>query len=188
MGKEKPAKVIFLDRDGVINEYPGDFLYVTSWEEFRFLPGSIEAIRNLKCHNFKIFVVSNQADVAKGLYSKRVLDDMTNRMLEALRKEGAEPEGVFYCTHHPDDNCSCRKPKTGLLERAVHTLGQKPDLCFFIGDSFKDMKAATDFGCIPILVLSGREKLEKKHAWEFEPGHIFFDLKTAAEYICSHYD
>jgi D-glycero-D-manno-heptose 1,7-bisphosphate phosphatase len=70
----KSVAAVFLDRDGVINEYPGDFQYVTSWEEFRFLPGSKEAIKKLSESGYRIFVISNQAGVSKGFYSRETLD------------------------------------------------------------------------------------------------------------------
>jgi len=180
-------KVVFLDRDGVINNYPGDTHYVTSWREFKFIPGSIKAIKNFKDNGFKVYVLSNQAGVAKGLYSKKDLDYITKRMLICLHSEGADLDGVYYCLHKEEDNCLCRKPKTGLLKKAVSDFEKKPEICFFIGDSFRDMRAAVEFGCKSVLVLSGKEKIEKKPEWKFEPDYCFDNLLVAAQYICSHY-
>jgi len=180
-------KVVFLDRDGVINEYPGDRNYVTCWDEFHFIPTSIEAIKLLKKHGYKIFVVSNQAGVAKGLYSKDDLDYITDNMLKSIRSRGADLDGVYYCTHRDEDNCSCRKPKPGLINKALGVLGEKPAVCFFIGDSFRDMKAAKAAGCKGVLVFSGKEKLENRGNWEFEPDYVFGDILEAARYLCSKY-
>lgn len=180
-------KVVFLDRDGVINEYPGDRNYVTSVKNFNFIPGSIEGIKKLKEKGFKIFVVSNQAGVAKGLYSLKDLDKINKKLLKALKSKGASVDGIYYCIHRNEDECICRKPKTGLLDQAVSAAQIKPEVSFFIGDSFRDMKAAKEFGAKPVLVLSGKEKISNRTDWEFEPDYIFDNLLLAAHYICSHY-
>ncbi len=180
-------RVVFLDRDGVINEYPGDAKYVNNKDEFTFIPGSIEGIKKLNVAGFKIFVISNQAGIAKGLYSLEDLEQINEKMLSGLRSQGAYIEGIYYCTHHPQAGCSCRKPKTGLLEKAISDLGAVPDESFFIGDSFKDMKAALGFKAKPILVLSGREKMNNRPNWEFEPDCVLESLFEAADYICSQY-
>ena len=93
-------RVIFLDRDGVINKYPGDRNYVNNWKEFKFIPGSIGAIKMLNASGFRIFVVSNQAGVAKGLYSFEDLEYINKKMNAALKKEGAYLSGIYYCIHH----------------------------------------------------------------------------------------
>ena len=98
-------KAVFLDRDGVINQYPGHFKYVTRWEDFHFLPGVASSLERLTAFGFKIFIISNQAGVGKGLYSKQTLDLITDSMLKGLGKD-VKIEGVFYCTHLPDDDCS----------------------------------------------------------------------------------
>lgn len=176
-------KVIFLDRDGVINKYPGDESYVLSRREFRFLPGSIKALKLLTEAGFKIYVVSNQAGVSKGLYSRDELDKITELMKSTARRKGGRIEKVLYCLHTSDDNCSCRKPKAGLLEQAVR--GKKIDLSntYFIGDSIRDVLAGKCFGCKTILVLSGREKLKNAQKWETLPDFIANDLLDAARHI-----
>ena len=180
-------KVVFLDRDGVINQYPGDTRYVTSWKEFQFIPGSIEGIKKLKEKGFKVFVISNQAGVSKGLYSQKTLDTMTKKMIVNLEKNGAFVDGIYYCTHQEAENCSCRKPKTDLLRKALGDFDIRSGVSFFIGDSFRDMKAAREFGAKPVLVLSGKEKISNRQNWEFEPDYIFDNLLLAAHYLCSHY-
>jgi D,D-heptose 1,7-bisphosphate phosphatase len=180
-------KVVFLNRDGVINEYPGDYQYVKSWKEFKFIPGSIEAIRKFNSKGFKLFVISNQAGVAKGLYSKKTLDAITKKMLNVLKKNNAYIDGVYYCTHKEEDNCLCRKPKTGLLYKSLEDFKISPEITFFIGDSFRDMKAARIFGAKTVLVLSGKEKLTNRKNWEFEPDYIFDNLLLASHYLCKHY-
>ncbi len=180
--------VVFLDRDGVINKFPGRGEYVKNWKEFEFLPGVFEALKALKEKGAKIFIISNQAGVGKGIYSQKDLELITENMLKELRSEGIELDGVFYCTHSPEENCECRKPKTRLLERAVQSLGEVKILRkIFIGDSIRDIKTARNFGCIGILVLSGQESLENKSQWEIEPDFVFKDLKAAVNFILNSF-
>lgn len=180
-------KIVFLDRDGVINKYPGDANYVTSWREFKFIPGVFEALRKLNEKNFKIFIVSNQAGVTKGVYSQATLDQITKKMLHEFKRNKVTVDDVLYCTHREEDNCDCRKPKIGLLNKAAANVGNKVDASFFVGDSFIDMKAARNFGAKPMLVLSGKEKISNRSKWEFEPEYIFDNLLLAAHYLCAHY-
>jgi D-glycero-D-manno-heptose 1,7-bisphosphate phosphatase len=157
------------------------------WEEFKFIPGSIEGIRKLNQAGFTIFVVSNQTGVAKGLYTAGELERINKEMLKQLKKEGAYISASYYCTHLSSDNCDCKKPKPGLMEEAVCKLCEKPIMSFFIGDTFVDMKAAQNFGAKTILLLSGKEKIVNRNSWEFEPDYVFDNLFLAAHYICSHY-
>lgn len=180
-------KIIFLDRDGVINKYPGDRNYVTSPKEFEFIAGSIQGIKKLKEKGFTLIVVSNQAGVSKGLYSEKNLQEITAKMIKELKKHKSGLDGVYYCRHKEEDNCTCRKPKTGLMHQALKDLGKSATISFFIGDSFRDMNAAREFGAKPVLVLSGKEKISNRHKWDFEPDYIFDNLLIASYYICSHY-
>ncbi|HAJ56617.1 MAG TPA: D,D-heptose 1,7-bisphosphate phosphatase [Candidatus Omnitrophica bacterium] len=177
------SKVIFLDRDGVINKYPGDRKYVTSLSGFKLLPGSVRAIRGLSQAGYRIFVISNQAGVSKGLYSRKTLKEMTDFMLKNVEKAGGKIEKALYCLHTQEMNCACRKPKTGLLKKAVK--GKKVDIknSFFIGDSLMDVKTGKAFGCKTILVLSGREKLKNSPSWDVAPDFIAKTLSTAAQNI-----
>lgn len=177
--------VVFLDRDGVINRYPGDGKYVTGLSGFMFLPGSIQAIRSLSLAGYKIFVISNQAGVSKGLYSRAALKKMTVYMLKNIEKAGGRIEEVLYCLHTQEADCACRKPKTGLLKKA--TRGKKIDLkkSYFIGDSLMDVKTGKTFGCKTILVLSGREKLKNSPQWDVMPDFIAKTLSAAAKNILS---
>jgi len=180
-------KVVFLDRDGVINEYPGDTKYVNNWGEFKFIPGSVEGIKKLNTCGFKLYVISNQAGVSKGVYTQKNLEEINKNMLKEFKTQGAEIKGIYYCTHQTLDNCDCRKPKIGLLKQAIANSGVNPEISFFIGDSFQDMEAARCFGAKSILVLSGKEKESRRDQWEFEPDYVFDNLQAAADYLCSQY-
>jgi len=176
--------IIFLDRDGVINEYPGNFKYVDSQKSFNFIKGSKEAIAKLSKSGYLIFVVSNQAGVTKGIYSKKILDDITNFMLKEIEKAGGKIEEVLYCIHTDEQNCDCRKPKNGLVMKAIGCLGfDKLKDSFFVGDSIRDVKTGKSSNCKTILVLSGREKIENRNNWQEQPDFIAKDLSEAVEII-----
>ena len=174
---------VFLDRDGVINRYPGDTKYVTNWKEFRFLPNAKKAIALLTGKKYPIFVISNQAGVSKGIYSQDTLNDITSRMLKALEKSGAKINAVLYCTHRDEDHCPCRKPKAGLIKLAVKD--KKIDLkdSFFIGDTIRDVHTAKAAGCKSILVFSGAEKPSNRYNWQTHPDFTFKNLYAAAKFI-----
>ena len=181
-------KVIFLDRDGVINQYPGDADYVKSWNEFHFLPGVKSALKDLLAAGFKIFVISNQAGVSKGIYSQESLDQVTQNMLQELEGDGIHIDGVHYCIHRDEDHCSCRKPKIGLLDGVMSELRDKGFFVefkesFFIGDTIRDMETGKRAGLKTILVFSGKEKPENKKSWSIHPDFTASSLLEAAHII-----
>ena len=176
-------KVIFIDRDGVINLYPGDFKYVSSVSEFKFLAGSKEALVKLYKSGYKIFVISNQAGVTKGFYSRKTLDDITKLLTTEVESAGGHIEKVLYCIHTDEQNCECRKPKTGLLKEALSFAGADVSHIFFIGDSVRDIKTGKAAGCKTILVLSGKETCENRAHWEVQPDFVAENLLTATEIV-----
>ncbi len=177
------TKLIFLDRDGVINTFPGMGNYVTRQKDFRFLPRVKEAIRLLSRSGFQIYVISNQGCVARGMISKKGLESMTERMLQAIEKKGGKIDGVYYCTHQTDDSCGCKKPKPKLFKKAIG--GKKVNLkkTFFIGDSLVDIEAARNVGCKSLLVLSGRIKKREVKRLIISPNVVKKDLWSAARWI-----
>jgi histidinol-phosphate phosphatase family protein len=176
-------KTVFLDRDGVINEYPGDRLYVTSLRKFRFLPGAKKAIALLAKKGYKLFVASNQAGVGRGIYAQSTLDKITVHMLEGIRQEGGEITQVYYCTHRKDAGCACRKPKPGLLKKASRRYGINLKNSYFIGDTIRDVLTARAAGAKAVLVLCGREKLSNEKNWEAQPDLVFKNLFEAARFL-----
>ena len=147
---------VFLDRDGVINRKrpPGE--YVTSWQEFEFLPGAAEAIRLLKQSGFRVVVVTNQRGISLGKMRESDLEFIHRRMAQELRQSGAVLDAIYYCPH--DNNaCQCRKPALGLFFAAQRDF---PDIRFaesvVIGDSASDMQAGERLGCKKkILIATG---------------------------------
>ena len=178
----KETKGVFLDRDGVINRDRGNH-YVDRWEKFRFIPGSLKALRLLKEQGYRVIVVSNQGGVAKGVYSLRDLSLLTRRMKEAVRKKGGRLDAVYYCPHQKENRCACRKPKTALFRRARERFGIPFKNTFVVGDSLRDILAGKRLRCKTILVLSGREKLSQRSEWEIQPDVVKENLLDAVRWI-----
>ncbi len=180
-------KFVFLDRDGVINEFPGNGNYVTKVKNFRFLPGSLEAIHLLTQAGFTIFVISNQAGVAKKVYSLEKLNHITRNMLREVKKSDGKIKGVFYCMHKSDADCGCRKPGTGLIEKALKSVNKPLSAAagssFFVGDTKSDMLAGFNARCKTIFVLSGRAKRKDVRKWGIIPDFIAKDLLEATKLI-----
>jgi D-glycero-D-manno-heptose 1,7-bisphosphate phosphatase len=179
---------IFLDRDGVINENRSD--YVKSWNEFCFLPGSKEAIANLTKAGYRIVVCTNQAGVARGIIPVETVEDIHRRMIAEIAKAGGIIERVYYCPHGKDENCSCRKPRPGMLLRARNELGLDMHDALFIGDSISDIRAALAAGVHPILVLTGlgMEQL-REHSHEADGSfEIAGNLKQTVEIILQRFE
>ena len=179
-------KVVFLDRDGVINQYPGDGEYVTKVQDLHILPGAVAAIKKLNEKGFTVFVISNQAGVSKGVYSMNKLQRITRAMLLAVEKGGGKIKKVYYCTHRLEDNCTCRKPKIGSIERALklvnHSTNKKLE-AYCVGDTIVDILAGKRAGCKTIFVLSGRETRRSLRKWHVHPDYIVKDLLEASKII-----
>ncbi len=174
---------IFLDRDGVINENRSD--YVKSWGEFRFLPGSREAIAKLTQAGHRIVVCTNQAGLAKGMISKETVEEIHRRMMAEVKEMGGVIEKIYYCPHNKEENCCCRKPRPGLLLRASNELGLDMSDAVFIGDSITDIRAGLAAGVHTILVLTGLglESFRAHHHEVDRPFRITMNLKHAVEVI-----
>jgi histidinol-phosphate phosphatase family protein len=175
---------VFLDRDGVINEDPVEF--VTRPEELRLLPSSAQAIARLNAMGVPVLVCSNQSGVAKGLYTLDTLARISERLQEMLRAYGAHIDAFYYCPHDDADQCDCRKPKPGLLLRAAEEHGVALERSVFVGDSWRDIVAGRAAGVKTVLVLSGHVKPEMLQGEEMRnhpPDHVAPDLYEAAEWI-----
>ncbi len=176
-------KLIILDRDGVINEDSDD--YIKRPEEFIAIPGSFEAITRLYRAGYKIVVATNQSGLARGYYDLDTLNAIHSKMHRLLEIHGGKIESIFFCPHGSDDNCDCRKPKTGMLDdiakRYNITLKNVP----FIGDSMTDIKAAQTAGATPFLVKTGKgtRTIKQAKTSELENIPIYNNLNEAANYL-----
>jgi len=178
-------RAVFLDRDGVINKYPGDRLYVTSLKKFSFLPHAKKAIALLSEAGFEIFVASNQAGVGKGTYTQKTLESITAKMLGDIEQAGGKITKVYYCTHRKEAGCNCRKPKPGLLKKAGREFKVDLKKAYFVGDTIRDVLTAHAAGAKSILIFSGKEKMSNQKNWQAKPDFVFKDLFAAAKFLIS---
>ena len=180
------TRLVILDRDGVINS--DDKGYVKSPDEWQPIPGSLEAIAAMQVSGLKLAVATNQSGIARNFYTEQDLMAIHNKMEQLLEQLGAKIDVIAFCPHGPDDGCTCRKPKPGMLRQISRDLGIAADESIFIGDSLKDIEAAIAHGCRPILVQTGNglhtAELLKQQQLKVEV-EIFADLASASEYILS---
>jgi D-glycero-D-manno-heptose 1,7-bisphosphate phosphatase len=174
---------VFLDRDGVINRTRPD--YVRRWDQFEFLPGALEALRDLAREHLPVLVVSNQSAVGRGLMSPWDLEEIDARMLEMVTAAGGRIDGAYYCPHAPQEGCVCRKPAPGLLLRAMRRFGVDPGRSCLVGDGVADMLAAQEVGIPSILVLTGRgqEALVDPRLRDCPITYIAADLREGVHWL-----
>ncbi len=137
--------VIALDRDGVINHDADN--YIKSPDEWQPIPGSLAAIARLHQAGYRVFIVTNQSGVGRGLFDVATLHSIHQKMQLAITAAKGHIDGIVYCPHTPRDNCDCRKPKPGLLQHVMKQSGCQPTDIIMVGDSLRDLQAAHAAGC-----------------------------------------
>jgi D-glycero-D-manno-heptose 1,7-bisphosphate phosphatase len=174
---------IFFDRDGTLNTEV-DFL--SRPEELELIPRSARAIREANEFGVKVFIITNQSGIARSLFSEADLAAVHKRLLTLLAREGAHVDGIYFCPHHPDYGtpryrklCSCRKPKPGMLRKAVKEHAVRLRDSFVIGDRCVDMEAGKAVGCRTAMVLTGYGSVE--HDECLENGKVDFVARDAFE-------
>jgi D-glycero-D-manno-heptose 1,7-bisphosphate phosphatase len=181
---------VFLDRDGTLTEERG---YLNHPDYLELIPNAAEAVALLNQNGLKVIVVTNQSGVARGFFPESLLAILHEKMRALLDKKHARIDAVYYCPHHPSvgeapyrKDCECRKPKTGMLERAAREFSLDIARSYFIGDKLSDMETAWNAGCKAILVMTGYGKGE----WEFNrskfrraPDYLAADLLDAAQWV-----
>ena len=145
---------VFLDRDGVLNQNRAD--YVRSWEQVEFLPGVFEAMQRLAGSPFVVVVVTNQSAVGRGLMAVEGLAAINGGIVQQVQQAGGRIDAVYACPHRPDQGCTCRKPRPGMLLQAAQELGIDLARSYLVGDAVSDMEAALSAGCQPVMVRTGR--------------------------------
>ncbi len=153
-------KALFLDRDGVICGALPRGEYLVSWDEFRLVDGILEFLESARKKGYKLLVIANQAQVAKGLMQIETLREIHKKMRGLLR--GLLDE-VYFCPHKEGDGCECRKPKPGLAHRAIEEFDIDPTQSFFIGDSDKDIAVGRVIGARTVFIRNeyNAEELKK---------------------------
>lgn len=180
---------VFLDRDGVINEEIGN---LHKKEQLKIIKQAPAGIKILNEENIPAIVITNQPVVAKNLCNEQELIEINTHLQKLLNEQNAYVDEIFYCPHHPDKgypeenknykiNCECRKPKTGMIEKAKEKFSINPENCFIIGDMTSDIKTGINANCRTILVNTGYKGTDKKY--EVQPDYEFDNLEDACKFI-----
>lgn len=173
----------FFDRDGTLNPDPG---YIARPEDFELLPGAGAALRRLNVAGARVIVVTNQSGIARGKFKPADLERIHQKLLQLLAHDGARIDAIYHCPHHPEDNCACRKPAVGMVERAIADFGLDRSRMYVIGDHERDIEMATRLGARSILVTTGNGSFDALRAlYEngFLPDFVAKDLDTAVNWI-----
>ncbi|HUN56152.1 MAG TPA: D-glycero-beta-D-manno-heptose 1,7-bisphosphate 7-phosphatase [Smithella sp.] len=191
----KKKTAVFLDRDGTINEEVG---YLDRLDKFKIIPCAYEAIKLINESGMKAVVISNQAGVAKGLFTEDLVKTINEHLQTALRQKGAYIDNFYYCPHHPTEGtepyrqvCDCRKPAPGMLLQAAQDLNIDLTKSYLVGDRFNDMEAAKSVGAKGILVKTGfghgllQDDGPDKATPQNKPDFIVADILEAVKWILS---
>lgn len=185
MHKNNKSKVIFIDRDGTINKEVDN---LRSIKDLRLLPNVATAINVLNKNKFLVIVIANQAVVARGWLTEKKLAVIHQAIEKRLKQRGARVDAIYYCPHHPNANvpeyrkdCFDRKPKIGLLQKAIKDFNVSLANAFFIGDSTTDIKTAINAGIRPILVKTGYGGKDGK--FNVKPEYVAENLMDAVRYV-----
>lgn len=182
----KLDKVIFLDRDGVINRDSPD--YIKNWAEFAFLPGSLEAMALLTRAGYPLILITNQSIINRGWVTRQVLDHIHGQLCAAVENAGGRIHDIFFCPHLPDEGCDCRKPKPGMILQAQQRHGINLSASVMVGDNAKDILCGRAANCgATILVRTGNIAAAEQQLAELNvhPDVIARDLLDAARMILS---
>lgn len=175
----KENKAIFLDRDGVINK---EVSYLSDPNNFEFIEGSIEALKILNQKGFLLIIITNQAGIARGLFTEETLMAIHDKMINILKKNNLQLDDIYYCPHHPDftGSCECRKPNPGMLLKAQSNFNINLTNSYMVGDTLNDVETGKAAKCKTVLVLTGYGKEEQKKVRSIIPDMIFKNLKEFA--------
>jgi D-glycero-D-manno-heptose 1,7-bisphosphate phosphatase len=176
-------KLVILDRDGVINHDSEN--YIKTPDEWMAINKSPEAIAALSQAGFTVVIASNQSGIGRGLFDGEMLAHIHAKLIDTVEAAGGKIDGIFFCPHHPDEKCACRKPKPGLINAIEHEfeISAKKIGAYFVGDTLKDIELANNTGCHPILVKTGKGLETLKHDVGLENVPVVDDLWQASQFI-----
>ena len=174
-------KLIILDRDGVIN-FDSDN-YIKSPSEWKPIPGAIEGIARLNQSGYRVVVATNQSGIGRGLFDMATLNAINDKMMEMVFRHGGRIDALFFCPHTNDDNCNCRKPKTGMYEEIAERFHVELKGVPCVGDSLRDLQAADAVGGQPILVLTGKGLKTKEDKGLPKKTQVYADLAEASRHL-----
>ena len=167
-------KLIILDRDGVIN-YDSD-QFIKSPDEWKPIPGSLEAIAQLNQAGYTVVVATNQSGVGRGLFDMATLNAIHAKMHKAVAQVGGRIDAIFFCPHTADNDCQCRKPRSGMIEEIAARYNMDLSGVPAIGDSLRDLEATARLGAQPYLVLTGKGQKTQAKGGLPEGTQTFSDL------------
>ncbi|MCB0282767.1 MAG: HAD family hydrolase [Calditrichae bacterium] len=183
-------KAVFLDRDGTINEEMG---YINHISRFKIFDYFFPALKILKDLGYKVIIITNQSGIARGYFSESLVKEIHSSLKLEAQNKGTEIDGIYYCPHHKDGiiekysiECTCRKPKPGLILKAKQEHDINFSESFMIGDRYKDMEFAFKNGLKTIMVMTGYgigEYTYQKNTWPQLPDYICENILQAAETI-----
>ena len=176
-------RLVVLDRDGVINHDSDQF--IKSPAEWRPIPGAIEAIARLHQNGFRIAVATNQSGIGRGLFDMATLNAINDKMMEMVFRQGGRIDALFFCPHTQAENCTCRKPRTGMLEAIAERFQANLKGVAMVGDSLRDLQAADTVGAQPILVLTGKGAKTQAEGGLPKKTIVFPSLAEAARHLVS---
>ena len=181
---EKLTRVVFLDRDGVINKDSPEF--VKSRDEFEFLPGSLAALSRLSNAGFETIIVTNQSAINRGITTLAALQEIHRVLRETAQQRGGNIKDIFFCPHKPEEGCECRKPKPGMIRQACERYVIDLNTAVMVGDSTKDIECGHNGGCsATVLVRTGngvdteKELINRK----IPVDHVADNLSAAVDWI-----
>ena len=177
-------RFVLLDRDGTINE---EVDHLDDPDDLRLIPGSAAAIRRVRERGLGVVVVTNQAQIGRGLLSEERLATIHERLASLLAADGAEVDAILHCPHAPEDGCDCRKPAPGMALEAAARFGFDPRRAFVVGDHAGDVGMGRAIGATTFLVLTGHGVEERARA-EGSADHVVPDLAAAVDIITSLVD
>ncbi|MFH0798110.1 MAG: D-glycero-beta-D-manno-heptose 1,7-bisphosphate 7-phosphatase [Candidatus Woesearchaeota archaeon] len=171
-------KAVFLDRDGVINK---EIQFVAKPEDFHMLPNAIDALRLLMRTEYKLIIITNQSGMGYGYYSESDYAKVTKKMLGIFEENGVAVDAIYYCPHRYEENCDCRKPNTGMLEKAKREFDIDYMKSWVVGDKTSDIKTGLNIGARTILVRTGAGG--KDGRYDLKPDYAAEDFLEAAKII-----
>lgn len=174
-------KLVILDRDGVIN-YDSD-QFIKSPDEWKPIPGSLEAISRLNHAGYTVVVATNQSGIGRGLFEMSTLTAIHEKMQKMLMLAGGRVDAFFYCPHTADLKCTCRKPEPGMLLEISDRFDTDLKGVPAVGDSLRDLVSAEKVGAVPILVLTGKGLKTFENSTLPEGTKVFSDLAEAARFL-----
>lgn len=172
-------KAVFLDRDGTINKNKPEYLHKI--KNFEFTPQALPGLKKLSKSNYKIIITTNQSGIGRGYYKQEDMEKLHKWLKERLKKEGIAIDKIYHCPHHPNNDCSCRKPNSGMFLKARKEFKLNLNKSWIIGDSKKDVIAGRKTN-IKTIKLGG--KMPKK--MKLEPNYYAENILEAVNLILKH--